>query len=811
MNDLHLALRALRKTPGFTTVALLTLALCIGVNTALFSVVRSVLLRPLPYADPGRLVHVWMDNRASGNRADAVSWPMLNHWRERGGGFASITGYTTSTAYNLTGDGEPARLAGAVVADKFFETLGVPALHGRWFTDAEQSPGQDAVVILAHGFWQRRYAGDPAVVGRDITLNGAKRTVVGVMPPGFDFPARTDIFLPVASPPAQRESARANFLLAFARLKPGVALPTAQAELDAAQPSYWERFPDFKQQGAHVASLQDWAVRDVRMALWILLGAAGCVLLIGCANLANLLLVRGLGRRHEFAVHVALGASRARLVRRVLAESLFLSTAGGALGALVGVYGVDLIRRIAGEALPRADSIQIEPWVLGATTGVALLCGLVFGLAPAWQATRVLPQDALKDGARGASSGRSARNLRAGLVLGQSAVAFVLLFGATLFLRSLWKISQVDAGLRGDNLISIAVALPRAQYDTPAKLAAFHARTLEQLAAVPGVQATGLTTFILLNRLHSSAPATLENAATNPGARPVATIDTVSHGYFSTMGVPLVAGRSFDSTEGLDAPLSVIVNETLARALAPGRDPLGQRFLLGNPPAPGARDASGQPIQPRWLTVVGVVRDLHRDGPERPVRPQLFLSAVQAPPMNFRFVVRIGQPVALAAASLRAAIWSADKNLPLPIVEPVNVMLERPTAPRRLNLWLLGSFAGLALLLAALGLYGVMAYSVGQRTGEFGIRLALGADAGALQRLVLSQGAALAGGGILAGLLASLALGRVAASQLYGITATDWPALLSALAVLLLAAVLACWLPARRAAKVDPLVALRAG
>jgi predicted permease len=808
--DLRLAGRSLLKSPRFSAVVIVTFALCIGANTALFSVVRSVLLRPLPYAEPERLVHLWMENRASGNRADAASWPLASHWRERGTSLAAIAGYTTSTAYNLTGDGEPARLAGTIVSARFFETLGVSPALGRTFTDVEQTPGQDAVVILGHRFWQSRYAGDPAVVGREMTLNGAKRTVVGVMPAGFEFPGRTDIYLPVAASPQQIESPRANFLLWLGRLKPGVAIATAQAELSAAQPAFWERFPDFKHQGVHVAGLHEWSVREVRRALWILLGAVFCVLLIGCANLANLLLVRGLARRHELAVHVALGASPGRLTRRILAESLLLSLTGGAAGALLGVYGVDLIRLIAGEALPRADQLAVDAPVLWATGGAAVLCGVFFGFAPAWQAGRVAPQEALKDGARGASGSRVSRRLRSLLVIGQSALAFLLLFGAGLLLRSLWKLAAVDTGLRGENLISIAVALPRAHYDTLPKLAAFQEQALEQLRAVPGVDSAAFTTFILLNRLHGSARLTLEGGAGDPAARLEATIDIVSAGYFATMGVPLVAGRAFDATDRPDGPLAVIVNETLARTQWPGRDPLGQRFLLGEPPAPGARDANGQPILPRWLTVVGIVRDLHRDGPDRPVRRQLFLAASQNPPLNFRFVVRTTQPAPAIAASLRAAIWSVDRNLPLPIVEPLEVMLERPTASRRLNLWLFGSFAGLALLLASLGLYGVMAYSVGQRTVEFGIRLALGARGRELERLVLADGVVLVGAGIALGGAASLGLGRLAESLLYGVGTLDWAALAAALLVLLAAALAACWLPARRAARVDPMVALRA-
>lgn len=808
--DLRYALRSLSRTPGFTVVALLTLALCIGANTALFSVVRGVLLRPLPYAEPDRLVYLWMDNPGTQLADDVTSFPMFQHWRNAGTALAHSAVYQTTTAFTLTGDGEPERLSGTLAGDQFLETLGVAPLLGRFFTADEQTPGNDQVILLGHAFWQRRFAGDPGIIGRSVVINGRPRTVVGVMPPSFFFYEKDDLLIPLALSPEARAATRNYSFPAIARLKPGVSLAQAQAELAAAQPAYWSQVPEAKGFGVKVSALHGWQVREVRTALWVLLGAVGCVLLIGCANLANLLLARGLGRRREIAIRLALGAGRFAVARQLLAESLLLALAGGALGLLFGAWGVQGLTLLGAAYLPRPELIQIDGLVLGVTAAVALVCGLVFGLAPAWQAGHGDPQDALRSGARGATADRSTQFTRGLLVVAQAALAVVLLSGAGLLLRSFWKLAQVDTGLSGENLTVMPVALPGAIYDTPAKVAAFQQQSLERLAAAPGVESASLTTFILINRLHSSAIFTVEG---RPWAaeerRPEVTIDQVSAGYFATLGIPIVEGRAFDATDREGAPRAVIVNESMARAFWPGRSAVGQRFLLGNLPAPGAVDREGRPLTPNWLTIVGVVRDTRRQGPEQAVRIEAFLAMAQFPRHNFRYVIRSALPTAALAPALRAAVWSVDKDLPLPFIDPVNKSLDAQTAQRRLNLWLVSAFAGLALLLAALGLYGVMAYAVNQRTGEFGIRLALGASPAALRRLVLAQGARLLALGLLAGLALAVAVARLIEALLFGVPATDAATYLAVGLLLGAAGLFACYVPAHRAAKVDPMTALR--
>lgn len=803
-------MRSLLRTPGFTCVALLTLALCLGANTALFSVVRGVLLRPLPYAEPDRLVYLWMDNPGTQLADDVTSPPMFLHWRKSGTALAHAAIYQTTTAFNLTGDGEPERLSGTIAGDQFLETLGVTPLLGRNFSAAEQTPGNDQVILLGYQFWQRRFAGDTAILGRQITVNGRPRTVIGVMPPSFFFYEKDDLLIPLALPPEAATATRNYSFPAIARLRPGVSISQAQAELSAAQPAYWAQVPEAKNFGVKVAPLHGWQVRDVRSALWVLLGAVACVLLIGCANLANLLLARGLARRRELAIRLSLGATRLAVARQLVAESLLLALAGGALGLLVGAWGVSGIKLLGAAYLPRPELIQLDLPVLLASAALTLLCGIACGLAPAFQAGRADPQEALRNGARGATTDRSTRLARSTLIVAQAALAVVLLVGAGLLLRSFWKLSQVDTGLDPAGLTVVPVALPPAKYDSPAKIAAFHQQSLEKLAAAPGVDSAALTTFVLLNRLHSSAIFTLEHRTWSPDERrPEVTIDSVSPDYFRTLGVPLVAGRDFTPFDREGSERVVLVNESFARAHFPAGDALGRRFLLGNLPAPGAVDRQGRPLTANWLTIVGIVRDLRRSGPEQPTRIECYLPMAQSPRFAYRYLIRSSLSTAALAPSLRAAIWSVDRDLPLPYIDPAAKSFDALTAQRRLNLWLVGAFATIALLLAALGLYGVMAYSVNQRTGEFGIRLALGATPAALHRLVLSQGTRLLALGLALGLAASFALSRVVASLLFHVPAHDTLTYAAVCLLLLSAGLLACYLPARRAARTDPISALR--
>ncbi len=804
------ALRSLLRTPGFTLVALATLALCLGANTALFSVVRGVLLRPLPYAEPDRLVYLWMDNPGTQLADDVTSPPMFLHWRKSATTLAHSALYQTTTAFNLTGDGEPERLSGTLAGDQFLETLGVTPLLGRNFTAAEQTPGNDHVILLGYNFWQRRFAGDRNILGRQITINGRPRTVIGVMPPSFFFYEKDDLLIPLALPPEAATATRNYSFPALARLKPGVSAAQAQAELAAAQPAYWEQVPEAKNFGVKVSPLHGWQVREVRTALWVLLGAVACVLLIGCANLANLLLARGLARRREIAIRLSLGATRFAVARQLLAESLLLALAGGALGLLLGSWGVSGIKLLGAAYLTRPELIQLDLPVLATAATLTVLCGLAFGLVPALQATRTDPQESLRSGARGATADRSTRLARSTLIVVQAALAVVLLVGAGLLLRSFWKLSQIDTGLDPAGLTVMPVALPPAKYDTPAKIAAFQQQSLEKLAAAPGIDSAALTTFVLLNRLHSSAIFTLEQRAWSSGERrPEVTIDNISPGYFKTLHVPLVAGRDFTAADREGAERVVLVNESFARAHFPAGDAVGRRFLLGNLPAPGAVDRQGRPLTANWLTIVGIVRDLRRQGPEQPTRIECYLPMAQSPRFAYRYLVRSTLPTAALAPALRAAIWSVDRDLPLPFIDPAAKSFDALTAQRRLNLWLIGAFATLALLLATLGLYGVMAYSVSQRTGEFGIRLALGANPAALLRLVLTQGARLLALGLLAGIAASFALARLVQSLLFNVPAHDFATYTAVCALLATAGLLACYLPARRAARTDPMVALR--
>jgi putative ABC transport system permease protein len=803
------ALRQLLKSPGFTLVALLTLALGIGANTAIFSLVNAVILRPLPFPRPEQLMLVWCNNTREKIPDDITSWPTFNDWRTQNRTFSSMAGYSAGNM-NLTGNGEPEQIPGCTVGDKFFESLGVSPLLGRWFSDDEQVEGKDAVVIIGHGLWQRRFGGDPAVIGKDIQIGGRPRTIVGVMPPGFAFPAKTDAYIPIAPTPQRRAGRNSFWLPVMGRLKPGVTVAEAQADLLAITQNVIRANPGQEGYLVNVVGLHAWTVRHVRTALWVLLGAVGCVLLIGCANLANLLLARGVSRRREIAVRIALGASRGQIVRQLLAESALLAVGGGGLGVLLGIWGLDAIKAFAGATLPQFALIRIDPAVLAVTAAVSVLCGLGFGLLPAWQASRTNPHDALKDGGRGSSVSRSAQLTRGALVIAQTALAVVLLVGAGLLLRSFWKLSQVETGLHGDQLVSLPLNLPRAKYNDGPKTAAFHAQLEEKLASLPGVQSAALTSSILLERLHNSGIFTIEGQPTPPdGHRLELPIDSASPGYFATMKIPLVEGRMFNASDVQGGAQVALINETMAHMFWPHQSPLGRRFLFGNPPPPDAKDANGQPRLPNWITIVGVVKDTRRQGADRAIRIESWLPMAQNPSRRFLVIVRTALSPAVIARSLREAVWSIDRDLPVPRIAPVTELIDATTAQRRLNLSLLAAFAGLALVLAALGLYGVVAYSVTQRTGEFGIRFALGARPSDVLRLVLGQATRLVAIGLLVGLIGALALGRVVESLLFGVNAYDGATYAGVILVLGAAALVAAWLPARRAAKVDPMSALR--
>ena len=801
LSDIRFALRGLLKSPGFTFVALVTLALCIGANTAIFSLVRAVVLRPPPFPNAEQLVYVWNDNRRENIHDDITSWPTFSDWRTQNGTFVEMAGFTGANL-NLTGDGEPEQVTGCRAGDRLFDTLGVNPQLGRWFSSDEQLDGKDGVAILSYGLWQRRFGGDPAVLGRQIQVNGLPRTVIGVMPPRFAFPDRAELYIPLAPAADLREARSAFWLPVIGRLKPGVSIAQAQADVGVINDRIEKEFPDEAGYGVNVVGMHAWSTRNVRTALLVLFGAVGCVLLIGCANLANLLLARGISRQRDIAIRFALGARRAQVVRQLLAESVLLAILGGAIGIALGSWGLGLIKTFAAAQLPRPDLIVSDGTVLLITASASVLCGLAFGLVPAWQVSRVDPQESLKSGGNALSASRSTEWTRATLVVVQAAMSVVLLVGAGLLLRSFWWLTKVDTGLHGEQMVSIPLQLPRSKYREDAKTAESIKELQTRIAGVPGIQAVTVTTSILLNRLHDSGTFTIEGQAwSDREHRAELPVDSIAPNYLAVMNVPLVEGRAFTEFDGQGGSNVAIVNETFAKNYFRGESALGHRFLFGDLPPEGQT--------PTWITIVGVVRDTRRQGADQPVRIESFVPLIQNAPRRFQVIVRSSLPLPAIARSLREAIWSVDRDLPVPRLDLVTAVLDAENTSRRLNLGLIGAFAGLALLLAAIGLHGVMSYSVTRRTSEFGIRMALGAKPSDVSRLVLGQGLRLMGIGLGVGVAASLVLGRVIASLLYGIKPHDLVAYLGALGVLALSALLACWLPALRATRVNPVVALR--
>jgi putative ABC transport system permease protein len=795
LQDLRYGARMLVKQPSFTLIAVLTLALGIGANTAIFSVVNALLLRPLPYPESEQLTWVWMDNRPEGIREDITSWPNFEDWRARNQSFQAMAG-VRDRRFNLTGAGEPEELYGANVSPNFFELMRVSPARGRGFNADEEQEGRDQVVVIGHGLWQRRFGGDEKIVGQTLSLNGQPQTIIGVMPPGFQFPNKTEVWKPLA-PDGQMRAARSAFWLpVIGRLKPGVTRAQAQTDMTGIAQRLEQQYPDSNTGfGVNVVLMHEQLVGRMRTALWVLLGAVGCVLLIACANAANLLLARAATRQKEIAIRAALGASRGRVARQLLTESVLLAAVGGGLGLWLARWGLDALVVFAPSDLPRAESISMDRRVLFFTLGLSLLTGLVFGLAPALQASKPGLGEVLKEGGRGGGGGgRHTRNV---LVVAEIALALVLLVGAGLLLKSSWRLQQVNPGFNPERVLKVRLSLPPSKYPEGANVAAFYQQLLERLRALPGVQAAGMSSSVLLNKVHNSSGINIEGRpAPADGPRPELPLDSVSPSYFQVLGMQLLQGRNFTEQDQRDGLSVAIVNETMARRFWPDEDPIGKRFNFGD----GGR----------WWTVVGVVRDSRRQGLDAPIRIESFLPHAQRPVRAMEVVLRTTDDPLVMARTVRSAVWSLDGDLPVSEIQTVEEMMGARVAPRRFNLLLLGLFALVAVLLAAVGIYGVMSYSVTQRTHEIGIRLALGAQTRAVLSLVIGQGMRLALLGVGIGLTAAAGLTRLMAGLLFGVSATD-PLTFGAIALLLVGIVLlACWIPARRATKVDPMIALRA-
>ncbi len=797
--DLRYGLRMLRAKPSFAVVAILALALGIGANTAIFSVVNAVLLSPLPFPQPEQLAMVWLDNRRQDIHDDITSYPNFLDWRDQNHVFQSMAGMR-NVSYTLTSVGEPEQLQGASVGANFFQLMGVSPAQGRGFSPEEETPGKDQVVVLGYGLWQRRFGGDSKIIGQTLTLNGQPFTVIGIMPAGFQFPSKAEIWGPLA-PSQQLKAARGSFWLpVVGRLKPGVTPQQAQADMNVIAQRLEQQYPQMNAgYGINVVPLHEQVVGQIRLALLVLLGAVAFVLLIACANVANLLLARSAERQKEMAIRTALGASRRRIIGQLLIESLLLGLLGGVFGLLLAKWGLSLLIAFSPANIPRLENIRLDGRVLGFTLLVSLLTGLVFGLVPAWQASKPELNETLKESGRSGGSSARGQQIRKLLVVSEIALALVLLVGAGLMIRSFWQLQKVEVGLVAENVLAVRLGLPRTKYPDGANTAAFYQQLQERLAALPGVKAVGATSGILLQKLANSSIFSIEGRPVEPEAQRLELpFDAVSPNYFRTMGIPLIKGRVFTEQDKRDSLQVAVINETMVRRYFPNEDPIGKRFTFGNP------DSNAS-----WITIVGVMRDVRRQGLDEPIRIESFMPHSQAPSRSMEVVIRTASDPLTLAKSVHDAIWSLDKDLPVANIRTVEQILSERTAPRRLNMLLLGLFAVVALVLAAVGLYGVMSYSVTQRTHEIGIRMALGAQPRDVLKLVVGQAAMLAVIGVAIGLAAALALTRLMSRLLFNVSATD-PLTFAAIAVMLTAvALLASYLPARRAMKVDPMVALR--
>jgi putative ABC transport system permease protein len=798
--DLRFALRSLRVNPGFTVVALLTVALGIGVNTAIFSIVYGVLLRPLPYAEPGGLVTVWENHeQRDGPVAEWTGRSTFSDWRERNrtfDGMAAITGW----APNLTGSDRPEVLAGAAVSPGYFSILGVGAAVGRTFLPEEEAPDNSDVVVLSHELWQRRFGADPELLGQSLMLNGQSRTVIGILRPGFRPPiaAGAEIWTPLPIDPT-REDRGGYFLRVVGRLGAGVTQAAALADMGRVASGIAQENPvDYRDVGVTLTPLRDTVVGPVRTALWVLLGAVGLVLLIACANVANLLLARASVRERELAVRAALGAARARLARQLLTESVVLAVAGGVLGLGLGVWGTEILVRFAPAGMPRVSEIGLHPTVFVFALAASILTGLLFGLAPALSLSKSGASGALREGARGSSSGAGAR-LRGGLVVVELAMGMAVLVAAGLLLRSFVQIQSVDPGFRVENTLSARILLPSARYPDLASTATFWRQLEERLRTRPGVREVGAATVLPLSGNINDISFGIEGRLPPEGQEPAADFWRATAGFFHAWGIPLSRGRFFEKSDR-DGGLPVaLISQSLADVHFVNEDPIGKRIKVG-----GVRDPEST-----WWTIVGVVGTVRTRSLTQVPEPEIFVPVAQRIGRALSLVVSTdGEPTALAA-DLRETVWSLDPDLPVSQLASLEDVFAASIGSQRFMSWLLGAFAGLALVLAAVGIYGVMAFMVGRRTREIGIRMALGARPADALRVVMGRGLRLTALGLALGLVGALAASRALSTLLFEVAPTDPVTLITVSVLLAGTALFACFWPARRATRVDPIETLR--
>lgn len=812
LDDLRYALRQLRRSPGFAVVAVVTLALGIGANTTIFSVLRGILLRPLPYAEPDRSVMI--SSHLNGKDNQWVSPAEFADYQAQSSLFSSVAIFDEG-AFTLAGDHDAESLRGGLVSANLFATVGTAPILGRVFTAEEDQAGGPRLVVIGEGIWRRRYSGDAAIIGKPIQIDAQPYTVVGVMPEAFRLPidfavtAPTQFWVPLQLPSITADDRGNHSYYVTARLRPGLEIETARPQFARFVAAMKQKYPDYYRPTFDVslATLREQVVGRVRPALLLLLGAVGLVLLMACGNIANLLLARGESRQKELAIRAAMGASRGRLIRQLLLESVLLSVIGGGAGLLIAWWGISAIPAINPTSLPRVESIGLDPAVLAATFVLSLITGVVFGLAPAWQMARPALQAELKETGRGVTATRRGRGFRSALIGGEVALAVVLVIGAGLLVQSYMRLTQLSPGFKADNVLTMRLALPEASYPTRASVTSAFDRVIARLGQLPGVLVAGGVTGLPLATIRGDWGVMIEGqVARDRRDLPQVDWQVIEPGYFEALSIPLVAGRYPTAADRSGSLSVIVVNEAMARQHWPEGHAVGQRMRLTTP------------ADSNWRTVIGVAGNVHHRALDAAPRPEMFVPLDQffetAPDdaVNVRGLTltlkTASDPLALVA-SARQVVASIDPTLAMSDIRTMQGVVSSSIATPRFTAVLLGVFAALALALAAVGIYGLVSFAVAQRTGEMGIRLALGAEAADILKLVVGQGMRPVIAGLTAGLVASLLLARVLTAMLTGISARDLSTYAVVIGVLGGVGLLACWLPARRASRTDPIVAMR--
>ncbi|MGH9929524.1 MAG: ABC transporter permease [Pyrinomonadaceae bacterium] len=810
--DTIYGLRVMRQSPGFITIAILALALGVGANTAIFSVVNAILLHPINYENPDRLMMVWEKSAKRGFGEFPTSLPNFTDLRTNNKSFEDLGAFADSN-FNLTGGDQPERVIGIRTSASLLTLIGSRPLIGRLFLAGEDQPQASRVLILSHHLWQRSFGANQNLVGKTVALNGESYTVIGVMPPDFKFPPsfsatvassqyampHADLWVPLSSDavPIARE---VRYLFMIGRLKAGVTPEAAQAELNVIASGLQKEYPGTNaDMEVDIIPLRQQVTGDIRLALIVLFGAVGCVLLIACANVANLLLAKASGRQKEVAIRMAMGANRLRIIRQLLTESLFLSLSGGLLGSLLAVLVLRQLVIFSPANVSLPDNIGIDYQVFAFTLMLSLLTSLIFGLAPALQASKSDLNETLKEGGRGSSGGSKQNRLRGLLVITEVALALILLIGSGLMIKSFMRLQNINPGFSPENLITLEIQLPQNKYAEKERQTAFQRQLVQHISDIPNVKSAATVDNLPFSGNESNVGLAIEGQPPlSATQRPRAFLRNASENYFQAMNIPLRQGRTFVDNDNANAPGVAIINETAARRFWPNEDPIGKRLKRG------AADSKNP-----WLMVVGIVGPVSHTALEVASQPELYLPFQQNPEANLTLVAKTNSDPRSYTNAVRREVAALDKDLPVSNLRFMDDIIAKSVAQPRVYALLLGIFAGLALILAAIGIYGVMAYSVTLRTREVGIRMALGAQPGDVLKLIIKQGMALALAGLITGLVISFALTRVLASQLYGVSSTD-PSTFAAISLLLmLVALIACFIPALRATKVDPLIAVR--